>query len=187
MQQVVEQPQRSKRCTGPCGENLPLSAFYKRKHSVDGCRNACKDCFGKQVSGNRKARLAQYKNYEQGRRRRPERIAADKARRTQPQRLELQRRAQRRYYAKHRDRQRARGMVCGAIRRGQMSRQACFFCNAANAEAHHFDYSRPFDILWVCAFHHRELEGRATGSARPQGSSSSHSLAFSESEAGAHR
>lgn len=52
---------------------------------------------------------------------------------------------------------RARGAVKAAIVAGRLSRQPCVKCGNLKVEAHHADYSKPLDVIWVCPKHHREL------------------------------
>jgi hypothetical protein len=39
-------------------------------------------------------------------------------------------------------------------------RPPCEVCGALSAEAHHKDYSRPLDVVWLCRKHHMELHRR---------------------------
>ncbi len=36
------------------------------------------------------------------------------------------------------------------IRRGKVIPEPCILCNDENSEAHHEDYSKPLDIIWLC-------------------------------------
>lgn len=51
---------------------------------------------------------------------------------------------------------RAHNLVSSAIRRGKLERQNCRKCGK-RAEAHHEDYSRPLDVIWLCRQCHKEL------------------------------
>lgn len=42
-------------------------------------------------------------------------------------------------------------LVGNAVRSGKLRRQPCAACNAINTQAHHEDYSRPLDVIWLCA------------------------------------
>lgn len=44
-----------------------------------------------------------------------------------------------------------------AIRDGKISRKPCVICGKAKAEGHHQDYSKPYDVIWLCPEHHRRL------------------------------
>jgi len=51
-----------------------------------------------------------------------------------------------------------------AYKSGKIERQPCEICGAPDALAHHEDYSKPFDIKWLCTKHHseRHLQGLHT-------------------------
>lgn len=44
-----------------------------------------------------------------------------------------------------------------AITRGRIKKQPCAECGEIKAEAHHPDYDKPFDVIWLCRKHHLEL------------------------------
>jgi hypothetical protein len=46
---------------------------------------------------------------------------------------------------------------------GKIHRCPCSICGKPNAQAHHDDYSRPLDVKWFCALHHREYEENRCG------------------------
>src|SRR4051812_42781748 len=46
------------------------------------------------------------------------------------------------------NKQRVRHATQQAIRSGKLIRQPCEECGDANSEAHHEDYSKPFDVKW---------------------------------------
>jgi hypothetical protein len=99
--------------------------------------------------------------------------------RANPEYQERQRQWQRDWYAKNRDnpdvrrrkaeqmrsyysdpeiRQRhlTRRKTRHAVASGKLIGQPCEVCGATIVEAHHDDYSKPFDVRWLCRKHHRE-------------------------------
>lgn len=56
--------------------------------------------------------------------------------------------------------QAARYAVKTAIRRGELTRQPCEKCGHVHphrrSHAHHEDYSRPLDVVWLCSMHHKQ-------------------------------
>lgn len=40
-------------------------------------------------------------------------------------------------------------LVYSAVRNGNLKKQACN-CGSVLVEAHHADYEKPLDVLWVC-------------------------------------
>lgn len=51
---------------------------------------------------------------------------------------------------------RARKLLAQKIRFGRMERQPCEICGGS-AQAHHEDYSKPYEVRWLCRVHHMEL------------------------------
>jgi hypothetical protein len=51
-----------------------------------------------------------------------------------------------------------RRKVYKAILRGKIIRGNCSVCGKEKAEAHHEDYTKPFEIVWFCSWHHRRYE-----------------------------
>lgn len=43
-----------------------------------------------------------------------------------------------------------------ALKSGKMTRKPCERCGALNAQAHHDDYSRPLEVMWLCPKDHKE-------------------------------
>lgn len=54
----------------------------------------------------------------------------------------------------------ARALVNSAIRRGDIIPKPCEVCGK-KAQAHHDDYSKPYDVKWLCQIHHMEYHHKA--------------------------
>jgi len=44
-----------------------------------------------------------------------------------------------------------------AVQTGKMIREPCVVCGKPKAEAHHKDYSKPLEVIWLCSRHHTDL------------------------------
>lgn len=68
------------------------------------------------------------------------------------------RRAQKRWREDNHDKRKAQWTVNNAIRDGRLTRPTnCDRCNAeGKITAHHKDYSKPFEIEWLCLFCHAD-------------------------------
>lgn len=63
---------------------------------------------------------------------------------------------------RHPEKARAYVLVRLAINRGDLVRQPCEVCGTTEQiNAHHEDYSKPLDVMWLCAMHHRMHHGKA--------------------------
>lgn len=62
---------------------------------------------------------------------------------------------------------RARYAVRRAIQKGDLHRDPCAVCGRTElygkpVDAHHEDYTRPLDVIWLCRFHHVQLHNGST-------------------------
>lgn len=69
---------------------------------------------------------------------------------------EIRKRAASLYRENHPDRQEARRLTMKAITCGVLIRQPCERCGKTTVDAHHEDYAKPFEIMWLCRRHHHE-------------------------------
>lgn len=56
------------------------------------------------------------------------------------------------------ERDKVRTKVFKAIKKGILKRQPCFICDNPLVEAHHPDYSKPLEVIWLCIPHHKEAD-----------------------------
>ena len=135
----------TKRCTG-CNIEKPISEFCLRRIARDGLQYDCKEC------SKRKSRAYRIANAEHCK-------AHDRARANLPHVIEAKRLGYKKYGPKYKsrfpERIKAMSMVNNALSSGRLQKQPCWICGAT-AQAHHPDYSRPMDVVWLCATHHRQ-------------------------------
>lgn len=130
-----------------CGADKAPTEFYAKDRTCKICRCAL-------VRANRAAKLEQYRAYERARATAPHRVEARRAYdRTEAGKL-AHARAVRRNNARHPDRIAAHVAVSNAVRDGRLQRWPCEVCGA-KAHAHHFDYSKPLLVVWLCPPHHK--------------------------------
>jgi hypothetical protein len=60
------------------------------------------------------------------------------------------------YRKRNPEKAKAHGIVSYAIRKGHLVRQPCW-CGNLKSQAHHADYSKPLEVVWLCQKHHKEL------------------------------
>ena len=44
-----------------------------------------------------------------------------------------------------------------ALERGDLIKEPCEVCADPKSQAHHEDYSKPFDVIWLCQEHHTAI------------------------------
>ena len=59
--------------------------------------------------------------------------------------------------AEQRRKDNARSYAKEYVKRGKLTREPCFVCDADDAEMHHPDYDKPLKIVWLCRQHHLYL------------------------------
>jgi hypothetical protein len=129
-----------------CHQNQPLSNFYAHPTTNDGRLGKCKDCTKKDVQEHYQNNRVAIAEYDKQRNQRPERKRA---------RVLSMRKRRLNSPLKHK----AYYLVQRAIATGSLVPQPCIKCGA-KAEAHHEDYSKPLDVMWLCFKHHREHHGQ---------------------------
>lgn len=130
-----------KRCF-KCLCEKPLDEFYRHAQMGDGHLNKCKDCTKKDVKEHRQREWERVRAY-------------DRMRASQPHRVAKAKEIQAAWKAAHPERRSAQNKVWAALRSGKLQKQPCWECGSA-AEAHHPDYSRPLDVVWLCSTHHKQ-------------------------------
>jgi hypothetical protein len=141
-----------------CGDDKPITEFYVHKQMADGYLNICKVCVKLRV---KKHRSENDSVREYDRRRYWE----------DPARMEYAKKQRKEWYANNKERafenakkqikknpekRRAHNMVSNAIRSGKLLKQPCKICGAT-AHAHHDDYAKPLEVIWLCPTHHMRL------------------------------
>lgn len=124
-----------------CQKVLELGSFYKDKQKKEGLMSHCKNC---------------------------DRLLRRERRAKYPETYRLR---DRRYYAKHKSEKvaylrdwrsrnsikvTAHQAVRSALRRGLLTKSVCF-CGEVRVDAHHEDYSKPLEVLWLCRTHHERI------------------------------
>jgi hypothetical protein len=143
-----------------CKVKKPLKEFYRHAQMKDGHLNKCIECTKSDTRKNLIANREYYRQYDKARASLPHRVSARKAyRKTEAGKAAVYA-AHKRYYSKFPGRKNARQIVSNALRDKKLFRQPCIICGE-RSEAHHPDYSRPLDVIWLCNKCHRQAHEMA--------------------------
>ena len=64
-----------------------------------------------------------------------------------------------RYRKKYPEKLRARQMIQAQVRAGEIEKLNCL-CGAKGTQAHHEDYSKPLEVIWLCSTCHGQRHSR---------------------------
>lgn len=146
---------RYKKCS-KCGALLPLSSFYKQKSMADGHSNKCKECTKQDVKDNRKKNIERYREYDRERNQSEDRKALRRRYCQSDEGKEAHKRACDKWVKNNEKKRHAEIMVGNAIRDGKLIKQPCEVCGREDrVHAHHCDYDKPLDVMWLCPICHR--------------------------------
>jgi len=51
----------------------------------------------------------------------------------------------------------AQQRLARAVKAGKLKRGQCEICGNPNTHGHHDDYSKPLEVRWLCALHHKRF------------------------------
>jgi hypothetical protein len=138
-----------------CGRAKNLTDFYKHPQMGDGRLNKCKECTKKDVQQNYRANIDYYKQYEVGRANLPHRVQArEEYAQTEAGKISGNR-AKRKWVKNNPEKRNAQTQLSNAVRDGRVKKQPCCICKSTRRiHGHHEDYSKPFDVVWLCPKHH---------------------------------
>jgi hypothetical protein len=130
-----------------CGLAKPRTEFYKGERMADGLSGKCKNCAKADVAVNRLENIEAIRQYDRTRAHLPHRMVRNVLVTTK-------------WKAEFPERRAAQIALGNAIQGGRITPLPCLVCGE-RAEAHHPDYSRPLDVVWLCPAHHRQAHALA--------------------------
>jgi len=135
-----------------CLQDQPAEGFYKCSPSK------CKECIKASVKKHRQANLERVRAYDRMRGSMPHRVAARQEYRDTPAYDKSHEAAVLRWAAKHPKRRKASHIVGNAVRDGRLIPwPVCAMPECSGKpQAHHPDYDRPLDVVWLCQPHHKQ-------------------------------
>ena len=144
---------RSKECF-KCKSVKLLELFYKHPNMPDGHVNKCKECNKNDVTANRNKNIEKIRSYDRQRAKETSRIKAvteiSKAWRNEDKRRSV-----------------AHSAVARAIRNGSLFRLPCVRCAEVKSLAHHEDYDKPLEVMWLCQPCHKQRHKEINHAAIP--------------------
>lgn len=141
-----------------CGVEKPLSEFYKHKAMADGHLNKCKECTKIYTNKHRIDNIEKVRKYDRNRPNAKERVAknSERIRRLKAENNEHYIKTisvpKQKWNKENRYKKNAHLKVKRNITMKDNKPCQCQLCgcNDNNLEGHHYDYSKPLDVTWLC-------------------------------------
>ena len=138
-----------------CGKAKPIEDFYKHSAMKEGHLNKCKDCTKNDIKENRHKKIIYYKIYENKRSNSSKRVNARKQYATTEAYKESHKKSLKKYRERFKYKTIARAILRREVLAGRITKKPCEICGETkNIQAHHEDYSKPLDVIWLCPKHH---------------------------------
>jgi hypothetical protein len=114
-----------------CYEDKPVTEFYRSTLNKDGLLGYCKICHNQKIKNKKQSK--KLLSFDE--------VAPHK----------------KFWLAENKLKRKAHQSVAYAIQTGKLVRQPCERCGTTqHVVAHHEDYNKPLDVLWLCKQHHKE-------------------------------
>lgn len=128
-----------KQCS-KCKQEKPLDHYYLNRGSRNtgkraGYSSACIEC--------ERARMAK-----------PGAISRKK--KYQKKRIKLDYQNKKKYNKNNPQKEKAWQAVRYRLSTGDLIKKSCEVCGCVESHAHHDDYSKPLEVIWLCPTHHKE-------------------------------
>ena len=145
-----------------CGILKSIDEYYRLSRMKDGHLNSCINCTIERVKRHRELNIEKIKEYDRNRPNKKERTKIDIERKrllklSDPIKYnEIERNRSKKYNEKYPEKHKAHCLINNSIRDGKFESLPCSICGELKAQAHHDDYSKPLDVIWLCTKHHSE-------------------------------
>lgn len=144
-----------------CGIEKPIEDFYVHKEMSDGHLSFCKDCVRDRVHKHRLENLERIRKYDRNRPNAKERMKKEYTTiQNDKERYKKHLEQKKKWNKENRHKNYAHNKVKKAINKGLLIKSdICQICGKTNCEiqGHHYDYSKPLDVIWVCTECHGKL------------------------------
>lgn len=134
-----------------CKIEKELSCFYKHKVMKDGHLNKCKECSKKDIKKNTELKSEYYRLYDKERSMLPHRVKARKEYSKSEKGKEIINRAKKKWKQNNIEKIAAHTILGNRLAQGRIMKKDCESCGEGNTQAHHHDYSKPLDVVWLCS------------------------------------
>lgn len=128
-----------------CGEVRPLLMYHRKPSNSNGHMKECKFCANAATRARNRAGYGP----DQKRSKRLQTIKRRESGKTSEH--------SKRMYQKYPEKSKARAILNHTLKKGEVVKLPCYVCGVTKVEAHHQDYNKPLEVIWVCRLHHNKI------------------------------
>jgi hypothetical protein len=149
-----------------CNVEKSLDEFYSHPATADGLLGKCKQCTKNDVSKHRELNIEKVRAYDRRRGLTKERKLKNSERSKEIRlsgdvdAINRLNECNRRYAEKYPLKKKAKAAVRSALKSGKLLKMPCQVCGNEKVHAHHEDYAKPLDVVWLCVQHHEDVHHR---------------------------
>lgn len=137
-----------------CAQTKPETEFYPIKKWFD---SYCKLCRKEYQRDHYRRTLPEMAAYERSRAVLPHRVKSRADYSKSDAGKAAHKRAHEKYYTRNKEKRYAHTALGNAVRDGRIKKMPCEVCGSTyRIHGHHDDYSKPFEVVWLCSKHHSE-------------------------------
>lgn len=144
-----------------CGKEKSINDFYAHKEMSDGHLSFCKECVRKRVIEHRQNNIERIREYDRNRpNARERRIKEIQAIKKNAQRYKKYKEQKKEWAKRNKNKRNAHNKIKRALQKGVILKpDKCQICGKTNCniQGHHYDYTKPLNVLWVCCECHGKL------------------------------
>lgn len=140
-----------------CHINKKITEFYSHPQMKDGHLNKCKICCKIDAINNRNKNKEYYLNYDKKRASLPHRVKARKEYSQSTKGKKVLQKIKEKWAINNPLKRKTQIIFANAVKSGKIKREKCKFCKNEKTHGHHYDYSKPMDVIWLCRSCHAKF------------------------------
>ena len=138
-----------------CSTEKAVSEFYRHSGMADGYYSWCKKCHCERCKNNRQSDIRSYREKQRQRAKTEGHKEATKRAYKKSLLSGKHKQSSTAWRARNPEKYQAHITVRMALYHGKIKRTGCIICGE-KAQAHHENYSKPLEVMWLCQAHHAE-------------------------------
>jgi hypothetical protein len=139
-----------------CEKELPIGEFYVHAAMKDGHLNFCKSCVRQRVTKHRGNNLERIQEYDRNRGMLPNRVQKRKEYIQTEHGKKIKNSISMKWTRNNPRKKSAEIKLNNYLRSHPEIKESCRVCGSKISQAHHENYDKPLEVVWLCPKHHKD-------------------------------